>query len=233
MLIASALGRIVVPILEQQIPGATVVVATSEAEIRKAVEHQVRFDVIVIDLTWNDYRVEHDFDGLDVLSLLRVCDRTGPVIFAAQGHTTEQEHFQEAILQPEVVAIVQKADGTGPLIRCVQAAAYRHPLPAANAAHQFKTNPWSIYAYFSRPRGGATAARIAGAIAAGRATDAESLASAAGLPLNTVNKLVQVLGPLIQARSEHNPSLRMNAQVIYRWCGEHSCYIRSWCRRNI
>lgn len=213
-------------------PGASVVAATQEAEIRRVIDHQVRFDVLVIDLTWNDYRVEHDFDGLDVLSLIRDCDRTAPVIFAAQGHGMEREHFEEALLQPEVVSLVQKADGLGPLIRSVQAAAYHHPPPAGTAVEHFKPDPWSIYAYFSRPRGGATAARIAGAIATGRATDAESLAAAAGLPLNTVNKLVQQLGPLILSRGEHDPCLRMNAQVVYRWCGQHSCYIRSWCRRN-
>ncbi|RPF40767.1 hypothetical protein EDD96_4544 [Streptomyces sp. Ag109_G2-6] len=213
-------------------PGATVVAATTEAEIQRAIVHQVRFDALVIDLTWVDYRVEHDFDGLDVLSLIRACDRTAPVIFAAQGHGMEREHFQEAILQPEVVCMVQKADGLGPVIRCVQTAAFRLPPPTANAVEHFKPDPWSICAYFGRSRGGATAARIAGAIASGRATDAESLAAATGLPLNTVNKLVQVLGPIIEARGEHDPCLRMNAQVIYRWCGQHSCYIQSWCRRN-
>ncbi|GAB7183034.1 hypothetical protein ATKI12_2865 [Kitasatospora sp. Ki12] len=232
ILIASALGQVIAPVLEQEIAGASVVTATQEADIRRAVIHQVRFDAAVIDLTWNDYRIEHDFDGLDVLALLRTADRTAPVIFAAQGHGAEREHVQEAILQPEVACIVQKADGTGPLIRSVQAVAYRHPPPAATAVERFKPDPYSIHAYFSWPRSGATAARIAGAIAAGQATDAESLAAATGLPLNTVNKLVQVLGPLIQARGEHDPDLRLNAQVIYRWCGQHSCYIGSWCRRH-
>jgi CheY-like chemotaxis protein len=232
VLIASALGRIIAPVLQHEISGSAVAAAAHEPDLRQLVAYQVRYDVIVIDLTWNDYRVEKDFDGLDVLALLRECDRTAPVIFAAQGHGLERDHLQEALRQPEVVCVVRKADGTAQLVKAVQAAAYRYPPPAGTTMEKQRPEPSSIDHYFSRPRSGITAARIAGAIAAGRATDAESLAAVTGLGEDTVNKLVQQLGPLIVARGEHEPSLRMNCQVVYRWCGEHACYIRSWCRRH-
>src|ERR1700738_3565486 len=166
ILIASALGRIIAPILQQELSGSTVLAATGEADLWHAVAHQVRYDAIVIDLTWNDYRVQDDFDGLDVLKLLRDCDRIAPVIFAAQGHGGEREHLQEAIHQPEVVCAIHKAHGTAHLVKAVRAAADRYPPPPDAYVDKLRADRWSIDAYFSRPRSGPTAARIAGAIAA-------------------------------------------------------------------
>jgi len=232
VLLASALSRVAAPIVEREIPGTLVTTAACEAELRRVIAHRTTYDAIVVDLAWNDYRIEHDFDGLDVLDLLREYDRVAPVIFAVQGHGIEREHIQEAILQSEVKFLIHKADGTDPLIRSIQAAAYGYPAAPGTPVAKIRQDPWSIHRIFSQPRSGATLARMAGAIAAGRATDAESLATATGLGLNTVNKLVQYFGPVIIARGEHNPQLRMTAQVVYRWCGEHSRYIRSWCRRH-
>jgi len=232
ILVASALGKIIAPILEEAIDGALVTAACQETDIERAIPNQMRFDAVLIDLTWNDYRLEKEFDGLDVLQLLRDTDRIAPVIFAAQGHGVEREHLEEAILQPEVKCLIQKADGKGPLIAAAQAVSYGLPVPKGAAASLNQRSANSIYQFFTRPRNGPTLARIAGAIATGRATDAESLADATGYALNTVNKLTQQFGPMIKARGEHDENLRLTAQVVYRWCGEHSCYIRSWCRRN-
>ncbi len=88
-----------------------------------------------------------------------------------------------------------------------------------------------IHAYFKKGRG-ATAARLAGAIASGRAANHETLASAAHVGYDTAAKLVDYLGPLIKARREHNQDLKMTPEIVYRWCGEHASYILSWCRRN-
>src|SRR5215831_12552658 len=88
-----------------------------------------------------------------------------------------------------------------------------------------------IHAYFGKGRG-STAARLAGAIASGRAVNHETLASAAHVGYDTAAKLVDYLGPLIKDRGEHGPGLKMTPEVVYRWCGEHARYILSWCRRN-
>jgi hypothetical protein len=79
---------------------------------------------------------------------------------------------------------------------------------------------------------GVTAARLAGAIASGRAVNHETLASSAHVGYDTAAKLVDYLGPLIRDRGEHSPELKMTPEVVYRWCGEHARYILGWCRRN-
>jgi len=88
-----------------------------------------------------------------------------------------------------------------------------------------------IHAYFGKGRG-STAARLAGAIASGRAVNHETLAAAAHVGYDTAAKLVDYLGPLIKDRGEHSQELKMTPEVVYRWCGEHARYILSWCRRN-
>ncbi len=88
-----------------------------------------------------------------------------------------------------------------------------------------------IHAYFKKGKG-ATAARLAGAIASGRAVNHDTLASTAHVGYDTAAKIVDYLGPLIRARREHNQELKMTPEVVYRWCGEHAAYILSWCRRN-
>jgi hypothetical protein len=88
-----------------------------------------------------------------------------------------------------------------------------------------------IHHYFGKGRG-ATAARLAGAIASGRAVNHETLASTAHVGYDTAAKLVEYLGPLIRDRGEHPAELKMTPEVVYRWCGEHARYILSWCRRH-
>ena len=43
-------------------------IAEDKAAVQHAINDRLRFDVVVADLTWNDYTVEFSFDGLDVLS---------------------------------------------------------------------------------------------------------------------------------------------------------------------
>ncbi|MFD9486295.1 hypothetical protein ACFWBX_20390 [Streptomyces sp. NPDC059991] len=232
VLVASALGRLLGSVLTEALPHAAIVVALDPAAVHHAVVGRVRFDAVVADLIWMDPAYEYDFDGLDVLKLLRDSNRSAPMITALHGHGIERDHLEEAVTQPEVVGVVQKAAGFGPPVEAVQIAAAGRVLPKAKFPIGQRLICPSLDSYFSSGRRGCTAARLAGAIAAGRATDYQSLATAACMPLNTVNKLVGYLGPLIEARGEHDPALPMNSQVVYRWCGEHSRYVLSWCRRH-
>jgi CheY-like chemotaxis protein len=232
VLVASALGRLLGPVLTEALPHATVVVATDPTVVHRAIVGRVRFDAVVADLIWMDPAYEYDFDGLDVLKLLRDSNRSAPMIMALHGHGIERDHLEEAITQPDVVGVVQKAAGFGPPVEAVQIAAAGRLLPKTKFPIGQRLICPSLDSYFSRGRRGHTAACLAGAIAAGQATDYQSLAAATCMPLNTVNKLVSYLGPLIEARREHAPELPLNSQEVYRWCGEHSRYIISWRRRH-
>ncbi len=233
LLIAAALARIIEPYLRQTLgEDATVRIAEDKAAVQREVSDRLRFDVVVADLTWNDYAVEYSFDGLDVLDILRGTRRQAPVIFAAQGHGIERDHLDEAIEQPEVVGIYRKATGPQPLVEAVNLAVrgsdLTEPLfPPGGSPPDIPR----IHTYFGKGKG-MTAARLAGAIASGRAVNHESLANAAHVGYDTAAKIVDYLGPLIRDRHEHSPELKMTPEVVYRWCGEHARYILSWCRRN-
>lgn len=232
VLVAAALGKIIEPILRQSLTDATVRIAEDRAAVERAFGERLRFDVVVADLTWNDYSVEYSFDGLDVLDMLRGSRRQTPVIFAAQGHGLERDHLDEAVEQPEVAGIYRKVTGPQPLIEAVDIAVrgdiLTGPLFATTGSPPHIPR---IHAYFGKGRG-STAARLAGAIASGRAVNHETLASAAHVGYDTAAKLVDYLGPLIKDRGEHDLGLKMTPEVVYRWCGEHARYILSWCRRN-
>jgi CheY-like chemotaxis protein len=207
-------------------------IAQDKAAVDSAVRERLRFDVVVADLTWNDYVIEYSFDGLDVLTALRSARRQTPVIFAAQGHGLERDHLDEAVEQPEVVGIYRKATGPQPLIEAIDIAVRGGSLPSP----QFPPGGSPpdiprIHSYFGKGKG-TTAARLAGAIASGRAVNHETLATTAHVGYDTAAKLVDYLGPLIRDRREHSDELKMTPEVVYRWCGEHARYILSWCRRH-
>src|SRR6266567_7556274 len=232
LLVAAALGKIIEPLLRQALTDATVRIAEDRAAVERAFSGRLRYDVVVTDLTWSDYAVEYSFDGLDVLDMLRRTRRQTPVIFAAQGHGLERDHLDEAVEQPEVVGIYRKATGPQPLVEAVDIAVRGGSLvgpqfPPGDSPHAIPR----IHQYFSKGKG-VTAARLAGAIASGRAVNHETLASSAHVGYDTAAKLVDYLGPLIKARREHSEDLKMTPEVVYRWCGEHAPYILSWCRRN-
>ncbi len=232
ILVAAALGKIIEPLLQQSLPDAMIRIAADKAEVERAVSDRLRFDVVVADLTWNDYAIEYSFDGLDVLDTLRSARPATPVIFAAQGHGVERDHLDEAVEQPEVVGIYRKASGPQPLIAAIDIAVRGGTLTTARfPAGGSPPDIPRIHSYFGKGRG-ATAARLAGAIASGRAVNHETLASSAHVGYDTAAKIVDYLGPLIKDRGEHSPGLKMTPEVIYRWCGEHARYILSWCRRN-
>jgi CheY-like chemotaxis protein len=232
ILVAAALGKIIEPLLQQSLSDATVRIAQDKAAVDSAVSERLRFDVVVADLTWNDYAIEYSFDGLDVLTALRSARRQTPVIFAAQGHGLERDHLDEAVEQPEVVGIYRKATGPQPLVEAIDIAVRGGSLPSP----QFPPGGSPpdiprIHSYFGKGKG-TTAARLAGAIAAGRAVNHETLATTAHVGYDTAAKLVDYLGPLIRDRREHSDELKMTPEVVYRWSGEHARYILSWCRRH-
>jgi CheY-like chemotaxis protein len=232
ILVAAALGKIIEPLLQQSLSDATVRIAQDKAAVDSAVSERLRFDVVVADLTWNDYAIEYTFDGLDVLTALRSARRQTPVIFAAQGHGLERDHLDEAVEQPEVVGIYRKATGPQPLVEAIDIAVRGGSLPSP----QFPPGGSPpdiprIHSYFGKGKG-TTAARLAGAIAAGRAVNHETLATTAHVGYDTAAKLVDYLGPLIRDRREHSDELKMTPEVVYRWSGEHARYILSWCRRH-
>lgn len=192
----------------------------------------MRFDVVVSDLVWNDYTLEFSFDGLDVLDILRRAGKRTRVIFAAQGHSIERDHLDEAVEQREVAGIYRKATGPELLCSAIRIAIRGDRLPVTQfPPGESRPGIPRIHSYFRQGRG-STAARMAGAIASGRAVNHETLASVAAVAPGTANRLVEYLGPLIEGRGEHISTLKMTPEVIYRWCGEHSHYILSWCRRN-
>jgi len=232
LLVAAALAKIIEPILRQSFIDATVRIAEDQAAVEAALAERLRFDVVVADLTWNDYAVEYAFDGLDVLDILRASRRQTPVIMAAQGHGIERDHLDEAVEQPEVVGIYRKSTGPALLNQAIDIAIRGGVLtgPQFPPSSSPPDVP-RIHTYFGKGRG-STAARLAGAIASGRAVNHETLASTAHVGYDTAAKLVDYLGPLIRDRGEHPGDLKMTPEVVYRWCGEHARYILSWCRRR-
>lgn len=225
ILVASPLGSIVAPALAARFPHGTVTVAEDPEQVERAVRGQLRHDVVVSDLMWNS-EAEFVFDGLDVLEVLRSADRPAPVVMAAQGHGMENDHLEEVLARPEVRGLYRKSDGPQVLFDVlVEVARGGSVRPAAPAGTP------TIHGWFGRGRG-RTAARMAGAIASGRATSHASLAEAAHVRYDTAAKIGrEYLGELIWRRGEH-PDPAVPAPVVYRWCGEHARYILSWCRRN-
>ena len=232
VLVAAALGRIVEPVLREGLDRAQVVLADSPAAVRRAVDGRLRYDVVLADLLWNDHRLERTFDGLDVLDKLHELQRGAPAVIAVQGHGVERDLLEEAVDRPDVLGVVQKSCGPAELIEAVRTAAAGRSLPLSRFPAGVDGTRPSVHSHFTAGRRGATSARLAGAIASGRATDYRTLSEAARVPLNTANKLVGYLGPLMTDRREHPPDLPLNCQAVFRWCGRHELYILSWCRRH-
>ena len=207
ILVAAALGKIIEPLLQQSLSDATVRIAQDKAAVDSAVSERLRFDVVVADLTWNDYAIEYSFDGLDVLTALRSARRQTPVIFAAQGHGLERDHLDEAVEQPEVVGIYRKATGPQPLVEAIDIAVRGGSLPSP----QFPPGGSPpdiprIHSYFGKGKG-TTAARLAGAIASGRAVNHETLATTAHVGYDTAAKLARGRLPMVRRACAVHPEL--------------------------
>lgn len=229
ILITSQLGSIVAPAFRQIFGPSLVTVAENEAQVRSAIAGNLRYDVVVADLTWQHVELEYAFDGLDVLDIVQGLGRPAPVLFALQGHNAERDHLDEAVVRAGVVGTVPKAGGVEALAAVIRQAAAGRPVEARPLPSAHPT----IHTWFAAGRRGETAARMAGAIAAGRASNHDTLATAARCSRNTAVKLAEkYLGPLIRERNEHPVDVPLTTPSVYRWCGEHSRYLVSWCRRN-
>ncbi len=232
ILVTSPLALIIEPALRARFPAGSVTVAQSPEQVAAAVRGRLRHDIVVSDLMWNS-RDEYTFDGLDVLAILRDADRVSPVVMATQGHGAERDHLEEVLAHEEVRGIYQKSAGPQELftiIGDVAGGAGAGGAPLTRPPLQMPAVP-HLHSWFARGRG-RTAARMAGAIASGRATGHASLAEVANVKYDTAAKIGrEYLGDLIWRRGEHvEPTVPV--PVVYRWCGEHARYILSWCRRN-
>jgi CheY-like chemotaxis protein len=226
ILVASPLGLIIQPALEARFPAGTVTVAQSPEQVERAVRGRLRHDVVISDLMWNS-EAEYSFDGLDVLEVLRAADRPAPVVMATQGHGLEADHLEEVLARPEVRGVYRKSEAPPVLFDVLTEVAGGGTVRPAPGPASVPT----IHGWFDHGRG-RTAARMAGAIASGRATSHATLAAAANVRYDTAAKIGrEYLGELIWRRGEH-PEPAVPAPVVYRWCGEHVRYILSWCRRN-
>jgi CheY-like chemotaxis protein len=225
VLVVAPLHRIITPVLERALPGAVVTAVGAPKQALTAVRGRVRHDLALVDLLWNDREHEYKFDGLDVLSLLRLEDRHAPVVLAVQGHGFEHAHLAEAIDDDLVKGVYQKSSGPEKLVEAIELASSGRRLPE-NRFPSGRDARLPIHEYF-KGRRGTTAARLAAAIASGRTWDSRSLADLAGVPLNTANKLVYYLEPLIEARGEVPDTGRVTVGVVHRWCGENARYLMS------
>lgn len=228
ILIASPLGHVVAAPLQNSFDGSTLVVARDHEEFERAIAAQVRFDVVTADLVFNRADLEWTFDGLDVIESLRAADRLAPVLLATQGHSMEEDHLAEARLREDVSGVIAKAAGFQVLSDAIRSVAHGRRIPDTVAG-----NPRpSLFELFDGRRG-ITAARLAGAIASGNASDNSTLAEVAQVSPNTANKLAtNYIGPLMRQRHEHDDRLPLTQASVYRWCGLHARYIVSWCRRH-
>lgn len=231
ILVASLNGQIAKALLETSIPHSVCVAAGSSAEILGAVRGRVRHDVVFVDLLWDDQLHRSVFDGLDVLEMLESEDRGAPVIVSVHGPSFEQDHLAEALTHNLVRGVYRKSDGPGSLPELIQIAAAGGSLPAPSAALTDQNRRSPIHRYFEERRGH-TAGRMAAAIATGEVSGSASLADIAKVPINTANKLISYLAPIISERGEAPSDGRVTAPVVHRWCGEHSPYLLSWGRRH-
>lgn len=230
ILIATPLGAVIEPQLDDFFPSCAVTIAADEDRIRAAIDCNVRFDVVLTDLLWNNVAVEHDFDGLDVLEMLNKLDRAAPVVFALQGHSGERDHLDEALAREHVAGWMTKSSGLGRIAAQVLKIAKRGG--KLNSEVLRRPSP-TIYEYFTLRRNGRSAARFAGAIASGQACNSETLAEVVGVPVSTAKKMTERhLGPIIRERKEYPDHLPITSEVAYRWCGAHANYIISYCRRK-
>ncbi|MBN0973301.1 response regulator transcription factor [Gordonia sp. BP-94] len=228
ILIASPLGHVVADPLKATFEGSLVTVARDRDEFRNAIAARVRFDVVSADLIFNHAELEWTFDGLDVIEGLRTSDRLAPVLLATQGHSMEEDHLAEARRRADVSGVVAKSAGLHTFVESLRTVAYGQRI---TSRPESGSRP-SLFEMFNGRRG-TTAARMAGAIAAGNAADVATLAEVARVSANTASKVASnYVGPMMRARNEHDERLPLTQASVFRWCGLHARYIVSWCRRH-
>src|SRR5215471_7883472 len=109
---------------------------------------------------------------------------------AVERAVSDRLRFDVVVAQPEVVGIYRKATGPQLLVEAVDIAVRGGNLTGSQfSPDDSPPDIPRIHTYFSRGKG-ATAARLAGAIASGRAVNHETLASSAHVGYDTAAKLV-------------------------------------------
>lgn len=233
ILIASALGRIIQPVLIDAIPDGRVVIATNPDELSQALNTSLAFDIALVDLCWHDRRLEWNFDGLDAIRAIHIRNASTACICTMQGESFEDDHAAEALDQsfhPEILGVIEKAHPPTTFGQVIQAAAFGNPWPVPRVVRS--PGSTAIHEYFSRGRG-RTAGRLAATIATGRVSRYEQLARLANVAPDTASKVTSYLEPLLRARNEIDLSEPVTQSAVYRWCGEHAPYLMSWARRNL
>jgi len=231
ILVASPLHQIGQSVIEALMPDAVCTVAGTRSELLRAVKGRMRHDVALVDLLWIDGERASTFDGLDVLEIMHAERRDAPVIIAFQGQPFEQAHLAEAVNHPFVSGIYLKPDGPGALPDKILLAASGERLPETSSLVTRRDRDAPIHSYFETRRG-QTASQLAAAIASGNVSDNQTLADVASVPLNTANKLVSYLEPLIRQRGEAPANGKVTSAVVHRWCGQYAQYLLSWGRRR-
>lgn len=188
-----------------------------------------RFDVVLVDLMWNDFSLEWVFDGLDVVDIMHRSGRHEPVLLAAQGHGFELPHLEEGRDLPDVYGLVLKSR-RDLLLHAVSAAANGDRITDAGLAAALRPTEAGIHTFFERS---GRLARLAGAIAAGCAGSYAGIAERLNISAANAARTPELFRPMLQARGELPADESQLSQAsVFRWCGQHAHFIHSWCRRH-
>lgn len=76
-------------------------------------------------------------------------------------------------------------------------------------------------------------ARVAGMIASTHASDWTTIAERASVSVRTAKSVLPWLTERLHERGELPANRNAKAPTLFRWCGSHDSYIRSWCRRHL
>ncbi|WP_147381610.1 response regulator transcription factor [Nocardioides immobilis] len=191
---------------------------------------RLKFDAILVDLMWNDFDLEWEYDGLDVLAGMFARGRREDVLLACQGHGFERAFLDEGSQHPLVKGVVLKGRQREALlaIRTV-AAGRKFKDPMINS--EITPPERSIGYFLSKSK---RLARFAGVIASGRVTSYQEIARALHVAPATANRVPDAFRPMLEVRGEWRDVRGPNRQaLIFQWCGENAHYILSWCRRNV
>jgi hypothetical protein len=226
VLIASSLAEVIAPRLAEEFDATTV---ASAHELEAFVNGlQTVPDVCLLDLLWHTAQDEWTFDGLDVTAELDTLDPSPRLLVALFGHSSEADHLDEIAQHSRYRGAILKGD-LGNLIRSIDDVGKRKTV-AGHDLPYVPREPRATLAYaFSKSK---RLAAVAGAIASAHSERWEDVATLTAYTSSTVEKSLDEFAGLLTRRGEVPVDGRVTVQVLYRWVGEHSRYIVSWCRRN-
>lgn len=208
---------------------------TPDAAIKAVGPGRRRFDVVVVDLMWNDFDDEWRFDGLDVLAAMEASANMEWVVFACQGHGFERDYLDEAHTRlitegasGRTRGLVLKSTPGGPLDSILAVAAggtYVDPLlkPYLRPAEQ------TVHYWFGTS---VRLPRFAGVVAAGHPLNYELLAELLHTSENYLESHPALFQEMLRALGEVDHGDPVKLPTVARWCGEHAHYVVSWCRRH-